>query len=452
MYGTFFAGLTIETCDAQLRCVLPHTGIHLVDAWLEFLGRNRLIETEVIGDDVACACHIGGPLPFEVRTVRHATIVVGPATALPSVDGAVCSLVDSRLHVPVVGDAFRVLLEVVVCQDAVAELVLRERLFGNLFHMEVVHHEVAGTILVARLVCTAGADTQKQVVAVLECDIHHHALHVLCRRRVESSGMAGKAGAIVCVGQVVVARCAVAVVRFVRPVLHVAVVSSLVVGKEAGSAVEVLLYPHAAADFIDACAKFLGRHSLIESHGRGDGAVCCRLADVGLQTVLVASCLVHAALQGCASRRLLPTGRGQGVFREVFFERRIGQDTTCDIYRNRVHHFGQCIDSFDGKAVFELCDATRRVNPLHTAVMFVQSLYGSQRSGLAQYHINRFHANTAVSNMRSRQADRYNHIASVRLFRRYGTVGDIVRTFRQVTLHVAFVLHHAIHDVASAVV
>ena len=130
----------------------------MIDTRLEFLGRDCLIEAKVIGNDAARACHIPCPLPFEVRAVADAAVVVRPGVALPAIDGAVAGLVDGRLEVPVVADALRVLLEVVVGQHLVAELVPSHRLPRELFHMEVIDHEVTGACLVAPLIGTIGAN------------------------------------------------------------------------------------------------------------------------------------------------------------------------------------------------------------------------------------------------------------------------------------------------------
>ena len=170
--------------------------------------------------------------------------------------------------------------------------------------MEVIDHEVAGAVLVAPLIGAVRTDAEKEVVAVLQGDIDFHALHVLCCR--EAASMTGKGRAVVCVSNVIVARRAVAVVGFRRPVLYVTIVAALVVGEEASRAVEVLLHPHAAAHLVDAGAQLLGRNPLVEAQGLGDGAVRGRLADVGLLSVLVLRCLVHAALQSHPFGQLLP--------------------------------------------------------------------------------------------------------------------------------------------------
>ena len=99
---------------------------------------------------------------------------------MPSKDGTVACLVDGGLQVPIVGHALGVLLEVIVGEHLVAELILGNRLLRDLLHMEVIHHEVACAILVAALVGTVRTDAEQQVVAFLQGDIDHHALHVLC--------------------------------------------------------------------------------------------------------------------------------------------------------------------------------------------------------------------------------------------------------------------------------
>ena len=159
---------------------MPHTGVHLVDAGREFLSRYRLVESEVVGDDARRACHIACPLPLEVRAVADAAVVICPSIALPTKDGTVACLVDGGLQVPIVGHALRVLLEVVVGEQLVAELILREGLFRDLLHMEVIDHEVACAVLVAALIGTVCTDAEQEVVAFLQGDIDHHALHVLC--------------------------------------------------------------------------------------------------------------------------------------------------------------------------------------------------------------------------------------------------------------------------------
>ena len=84
--------------------------------------------------------------------------------------------------------------------------------------------------------------------------------------------------------------------------------------------------------------------------------------------------------------------------------------------------------------------------------MLVDGLNGSQSRCLAQDHIDRLHADAAVSDVRGRQADRHDDVLCLALLGRHGTVGDVVRAFRQVPLHVAFVLHHSVHNVSAAVV
>ena len=264
--------------------------------------------------------------------------------------------------------------------------------------------------------------------------------------------MTGKRGAVVGISNVVVARRPVAVVRLVGPILHVAIVAALVGGKQASGAVEVLLHPHAAADFVDACTQLLGGYLLIEAERLGDGAVCGRLADVGLLSVLVLSRLVHAALQGRACRQLLPTRRRLRGLREAFLERWIRQDAARDIDCNTVHHLRQSLAAFDVEAVLQLCDASRGVNLLHTTIVLVDGLYGGKGCCLAQHHIDRFHADAAVGDVRGGEADGHDDVACFALLRRHGSVGDVVRTLRQVALHVALVLHLAVHDVTSAVV
>ena len=127
LYARLVACLSIKTRDAQLRGVLPHSCAHLIDAWLEFLGRYRLVETEVVGNDASRTCHVACPFPLEVRAVGDAAVVVRPCVALPTQDGAVAGFVDGGLEVPVVCDALRVLFEVVVGQYLVAKVILRNR-------------------------------------------------------------------------------------------------------------------------------------------------------------------------------------------------------------------------------------------------------------------------------------------------------------------------------------
>ena len=475
LHRALLARLSVEACDAELRRVLPHAGVHLVDAGRESVGRNGLVESEIVGDDARRAGHVASPLPFEVRAVRDAAVVVCPGIALPAVDGTVGSLVDGRLHVPVVCHALRILLEVVVRQHLVAKLVLRERLLCDLLHMEVVHHEVAGAVLVAPLVGAVRADAELEAVAVLQGDIDHHALHVLRRGGVEAASVAGEGRAVIGIGQVVVARRAVAVIGLISPVLHDSPLpkplprgeafcrgTPLLFGrgdgrggcKQAGRAVEVLLHPHAAAHLVDAGAQLLGRYLLIEMQGLVDGAVRGGLADVGLLSVPVLRRLVHAALEGHACGRLLPACRRLRGVREALFERGIGEDAPRDVNRDgcasrqrSVGHGGVNVE-----AVLQLRDAARGVNRLHATVVLVDGLDGSQGCRLAQDHIDRLHADAAVGDVRGREADGHDDVARLALQRCHGAVGDVVRALRQVALHVALVLHLAVHDVASAVV
>ena len=54
--------------------------------------------------------------------------------------------------------------------------------------------------------------------------------------------------------------------------------------------------------------------------------------------------------------------------------------------------------------------------------------------------------------MRGRQADGHNHVPGLLLLGRDSAVGDSVRAGRQVTLHIALVLHHPVYHIPAAVV
>ena len=43
LHAALVARLSVETCDAELRCVLPHASVHFVDTWGEFVGGNGLV-------------------------------------------------------------------------------------------------------------------------------------------------------------------------------------------------------------------------------------------------------------------------------------------------------------------------------------------------------------------------------------------------------------------------
>ena len=169
-------------------------------------------------------------------------------------------------------------------------------------------------------------------------------------------------------------------------------------------------------------------------------------------SVLVLSRLVHAALQGRACRQLLPTRRRQCGLRETFLERWIRQDAARDIDCDAVHHLRQSLAAFDVEAVLQLGDASRGVNLLHATIVLVDGLYGSEGCRFAQDHIDGLHADAAVGDVRGGETDGHDDVACLALLWRHGTIGDIVRPFRQVSLHVALVLHLSVDNVASAVV